>query len=215
VTPPLERQPTRILIVDPSNLLQRQYAGCATAVGFQVESAQHHQEGLEKATLLSPDIVLTGCSPEAGTGVEFCQLLKSRLSTSRIPVLGFVAAKEDGTARAAIAAGCTVIETPCSPERLLVEIVITLCLIDPPVPHTPAVEQVTQMLGRVLREHAHLVQRHADLAVSAQLWANWYERTLARANQGPVAAITAPDMVKPVGCAESGREEASTQHCAV
>ena len=201
MTPTLEREPTRILMVDPGDHLQRQYAGCTTAVGFQLDYAKTHEEGLAKATFLAPHIVLTGCSAETGTGIEFCQLLKSRLSTSRIPVLGFVAAADAITARAAIAAGCTVIETPCSPERLLVEIVSALWLIDPPLPQTPAVEPVTKMLGQVLREHARLVERHADLAASAHLWANWYERTLTRANQEPLDAIADPDLVSPVSCA--------------
>jgi hypothetical protein len=48
------------------------------------------------------------------------------------------------------------------------------------------------MLGRVLRENAQLRQRNVDLAASAQLWANWYERALVRANQVSVDAHRIP-----------------------
>jgi DNA-binding response OmpR family regulator len=194
----------RLLIVDPRDILHLQYADCTVAVGFQVVQAQNNEQGLAKATLLAPDIVLTDCSADTGAGVEFCRRLKARSSTSRIPVLGLVAADDAKTASAAVAAGCTVLAKPCSPERLLVEIVRVLG-VWPPGPPTnsrasyspaveqltemsPTVEQLTEMLGRVLRENAQLMQRNGDLAASARLWANWYERALARANQVSVDA---------------------------
>jgi CheY-like chemotaxis protein len=180
--------PPRLLIVDPRDILHLQYGDCTVAVGFQVEQAQNIDQGLAKATLLVPDIVLTDCSAETGgAGVEFCQRLKARLPTSRIPVLGLIAAGDATTATAALAAGCTVLAKPCSPERLLVEIVRVLGAWPPGPPadsrasYTPTVEQLTEMLGRVLRENAQLMQRNTDLVASAQLWASLYERTLARA----------------------------------
>ena len=188
----------RLLIVEPRDILHLQYADCTIAVGFQVERAQSHEQGVAKATLLAPDIVLTDCSADTEAGVEFCRRLKTRLSTSRIPVLGLIAPDDATTASAAIAAGCTVLAKPCSPERLLVEIVRVLG-VWPPGPtvalgasYTPTVEQLTEMLGRVLRENARLVQRNTDLAASAGLWANWYECALERATQVPVDAHSMP-----------------------
>ena len=179
----------RILILDPSDRLQREYGGCTVAVGFRLECAQDHEQGLAKATFLAPDLVFIECSLD-GAGIEFCQRLKARLSTSRIPVLGLVAEDDPQTARAMAAAGCTVVLKPCSPERLLVEIAGVLGGQAPgwpsnsPARQMPTVDQVTEMLGLVLREHAHLALRHAELTASANLWANWYERTLTRANHG-------------------------------
>jgi CheY-like chemotaxis protein len=193
--PALEPAPPRILIVDPCEILHLQYADCTVAVGFQLERARSHDQGLAKATLLAPDVVLTDCSADTGTGVEFCRRLKARLSTSRIPVLGLIAADDTKTARAAVAAGCTVLAKPCSPERLLVEIVRVLRVWPPgtlgvsQTGHTPTVEQLTEMLGRVLRENAQLMQRNTDLTASALLWGNLYERAVKRANQ---LAIDAP-----------------------
>jgi CheY-like chemotaxis protein len=186
----------RLLIVDPRDILHLQYADCTVAVGFQVEQAQNNEQGLAKATLLAPD--LTDCSVDTAAGIEFCRRLKARLSTSGIPVLGLVAADDAKTARAAAAAGCTVLAKPCSPERLLVEIVRVLGVWPPGrsaasrANYTPTVEQLTEMLGRVLRENAQLRQRNVDLAASAQLWANWYERALVRANQVSVDAHRIP-----------------------
>jgi CheY-like chemotaxis protein len=185
----------RLLIVDPHDILHLQYADCTVAVGFEVERAKNNDQGLAKATLLAPDIVLTDCSADTeGAGVEFCRRLKERLSTSRIPVLGLIAAGDATTASAAVAAGCTVLAKPCAPERLLVEIVRVLGVWPPGTPavsrasYTPTVEQLTEMLGRVLRENAQLMQRSTDLAASARLWARWYERALERANQATVDA---------------------------
>ena len=45
------------------------------------------------------------------------------------------------------------------------------------------VDQLTLMLGRLLRENAQLMERNNSLSDAAQLWATWYERTLKRANQ--------------------------------
>jgi CheY-like chemotaxis protein len=192
--PTLEPFQPRLLIVDPRDILHLQYSDCTVAVGFQVEHAQNNDQGLAKASLLAPDLVLTDCPADTGAGVEFCRRLKARLSTSRIPVLGLIAAGDAKTARAAVAAGCTVLAKPCSPERLLVEIVRVLGVWPPgPPAASPAscrspLEQLTELLGRVLRENAQLRQLNTDLADSARLWASWYERTLKRANQASVDA---------------------------
>jgi CheY-like chemotaxis protein len=187
--PALEGTQPRILIVDPHDILRLMYADCAAAVGFQLAHARNDDQGLAIASLLAPDLVLTECAADPRTGVEFCLRLKARLSTSRIPVLGLVAAGDAKTATAAIAAGCSVLAKPCTPERLLVEIVRVLG-VWPPGPAvetranaTPTVEQLTEMLGRVLRENAQLLQQVSDLTTAAGLWATWYERTLQRANQ--------------------------------
>lgn len=187
--PALKGAQPRILIVDPHDILRLMYADCAAAVGFQLTHAKNDDQGLAIASLLAPDLVLTECAPDARTGVQFCRRLKARLSTNRIPVLGLVAAGDAKTATAAVAAGCSVLAKPCTPERLLVEIVRVLGVwppgpaVETPAGHTPTVEQLTEMLGRVLRENAQLVQRVSDLTSAAGLWANWYERTLHRANQ--------------------------------
>ena len=190
----LEPVQPRLLIVDPRDILHLQYADCTVAVGFQVERARNDEQGLAKATLLTPDIVLTDCSADTGAGIEFCRRLKARSSTSRIPVLGLIAAGDAHTASAAVAAGCTVLAKPCSPERLLVEIVRVLGVWPPGLPAAAresgasTVEQLTEMLGTVLRENAQLLQHNADLTASALLWAKWYERALQRANQLSVEA---------------------------
>jgi CheY-like chemotaxis protein len=179
----------RLLIVDPRGILRLMYAECATAVGFQLEHAKNDDQGLAIASLLAPDVVLTECAANARSGVQFCLRLKARLSTSRIPVLGLVAADDAKTATAAAAAGCSVLAKPCTPERLLVEIVRVLGVwppgpaVETRVGHAPTVEQLTDMLGRVLRENAQLVQRASDLTAAAGMWANWYERALQRANR--------------------------------
>ena len=185
-----EPVPPRLLIVDPRAILHLEYAACTVAVGFDVEQADNTEQGMAKATLLAPDIVLTDCSAETGgAGVEFCRRLKARVATSRIPVLGLIGAGDPLHATAAAVAGCTVLAKPCSPERLLVEIVRVLG-VWPPGPAAVAgsttVDQLTLMLGRVLRVNAQIMERNDCLSSAAHLWATWYERTLKRANQASV-----------------------------
>ena len=181
--------PPRLLIVDPRAILHLEYAACTVAVGFDVEQADNTEQGMAKAMLLAPDIVLTDCSADTGgAGVELCRRLKARVATSRIPVLGFVGAGDQSHATAAVVAGCTVLAKPCSPERLLVEIVRVLG-VWPPGPASAGattVDQLTVMLGRMLRVNARLMERNDSLSDAAHLWAAWYERTLKRANQASV-----------------------------
>jgi DNA-binding response OmpR family regulator len=181
-----EPVPPRLLIVDPRAILHLEYAACTAAVGFDVEQADNTAQGMAKAMLLAPDIVLTDCSADTGgAGVELCRRLKARVATSRIPVLGLIGAGDPVHATAAVVAGCTVLAKPCSPERLLVEIVRVLG-VWPPGPAaagSTTVDQLTLMLGRVLRVNAQLMERNESLSDAAQLWATWYERTLKRANQ--------------------------------
>ena len=67
-----EPVPPRLLIVDPRAILHLEYAACTVAVGFDVEQADNTDQGLAKAMLLAPDIVLTDCSADTGgAGVEF------------------------------------------------------------------------------------------------------------------------------------------------
>ena len=183
--------PPRLLIVDPRAILHLEYAACTVAVGFDVERADNTEQGLAKATLLAPDIVLTDCSADTGgAGVEFCRRLKARVATCRIPVLGLIGAGDRLNANAAVVAGCTVLAKPCSAERLLVEIVRVLG-VWPPGPKaagSTTVDQLTLMLGRVLRENKQLIERNDLLSDAARLWATWYERTLKRTNQVSVDA---------------------------
>jgi DNA-binding response OmpR family regulator len=184
-----EPVPPRLLIVDPRAILHLEYAACTVAVGFDVEQADNTEQGLAKAMLLVPDIVLTDCSADTGgVGVEFCRRLKARVTTSRIPVLGLIGGGDPLHATAAVVAGCTVLAKPCSPERLLVEIVRVLG-VWPPGPAavgSTTVDQLTLMLGRVLRVNAQLMEQNDSLSGAAHLWATWYERTLKRANEASV-----------------------------
>lgn len=176
-----------LLIVGPEDTLHLQYAPCGTAVGLQVEYASDTELALAKATFGGPDVVLTDWSGErASSGAELCRRLKGRASTSRIPVLGLISQGDTAAANIAVAIGCTVLAKPCSPERLLVEIVRVLNVRPRGPAHAPrgdyvtAIEQLEHMLGHVLRQNAQLVQRTADLKEAATLWANWYERALSR-----------------------------------
>ena len=198
--------PPRLLIVDPRDILHLQDAACTVAVGFDVQQADNTEQGMAKATLLAPDIVLTDCSADTeGAGVEFCRRLKARVATSRIPVLGLIGAGDRLNARAAVVAGCTVLAKPCSPERLLVEIVRVLG-VWPPGPTAAAasttVDQLTLMLGRVLRENAQLMERNeqfvgcgATLGESGRVYAQTREPGVGR--WSPQRLVAAPDVTGP------------------
>ncbi|HEX2462586.1 MAG TPA: hypothetical protein VHJ58_20765, partial [Vicinamibacterales bacterium] len=81
--------------------------------------------------------------------------------------------------------GCTaVLVKPCSPERLLVEIIWVLVRTrnDGPMTGSMTVRFLTRSLRNALDKNARLATENADLAASALLWADWYGQAIERAN---------------------------------
>ncbi len=177
-----------LLIVGPDQRSRERYAACAAAADLRVEQAHNGLQALDKATTLRPDIILTDLSLSYGLdGIALCRRLGDAESTKRIPILA-VAGERPTEVEEARAAGCTsVLVKPCSPERLLVEIIRVLSraqrvgLIGEREDHQMTVGFLTRSLWTALGRNAALTTENADLTASAELWADWYGRAAERA----------------------------------
>jgi CheY-like chemotaxis protein len=179
-----------LLIVGPDRRSRELYAACAAAADLRVEQAHDGLEALDKATALRPDIILTDLSLSHGLdGIALCRRLGVEASTKSIPILAVAGERPTGVEEAR-AAGCTsVLVKPCSPERLLVEIVRVLSrthgvgLLGEREDHQMTVGFLTRSLRTALGKNAALTTENADLTASAELWADWYGRAEERARR--------------------------------
>ncbi|HEX2339276.1 MAG TPA: response regulator [Vicinamibacterales bacterium] len=179
-----------LLIVGPDRRSRERYASCAAAADFRVEQAHDGLQALDKATTLRPDIILTDLSLSWGLdGLALCRRLGDAESTKGIPILA-VAGERPTEVEEARAAGCTsVLVKPCSPERLLVEIIRVLSrtqrvgLLGEREDHHITVGFLTRSLWTALSKNARLTTENADLTASAELWADWYGQAAERARQ--------------------------------
>jgi CheY-like chemotaxis protein len=186
-----------VLIVGPDRHSREPYALCAEAADLRVEQAHNALQALDKATALRPDVILTDLALSYGMdGITLCRRLGVEASTKSIPILA-VARDHPTEIAEATAAGCTaVLVKPCSPERLLVEIIWVLVRTrnDGPMTGSMTVRFLTRSLRNALDKNARLATENADLTASALLWADWYGQAIERANiqreshQGAIAS---------------------------
>lgn len=94
-----------ILIIDdtPTNL--GVMVGHLEAQGYRVLVAQDGEEGLQRAELMHPDLVLLDVMLPGPSGFEVCRRLKSRSSTHEIPVIFMTSLTGTQDKIAAFAAG--------------------------------------------------------------------------------------------------------------
>lgn len=97
--------PATILIVDdiPANL--GTMVKTLESHGFRVVVAQDGEEGLQRAELVRPDLILLDVMMPCMDGFETCRLLKASASTRDIPVIFMTALAESDSKLAGFAAG--------------------------------------------------------------------------------------------------------------
>lgn len=78
---------SRILIVDDNPWVRRMVGTMLERGGHTVETATNGQEGLDKAGVFSPDLIMTDVLMEQMDGWTFVRTLRSRTETSMIPVI--------------------------------------------------------------------------------------------------------------------------------
>jgi diguanylate cyclase (GGDEF)-like protein/PAS domain S-box-containing protein len=118
-----------ILIVDdvPANLAVA--VSYLEAHQFQVMVAQDGEEGIERARLVHPDLILLDVMMPGLDGVETCRRLKSYETTRDIPVIFMTALADTSNKIAGFAAGAVdYISKPFQIEELLVRIKTHLSL---------------------------------------------------------------------------------------
>lgn len=112
-----------ILIIDdtPTNL--GVMVGHLEAQGYRVLIAQDGEEGLQRAELTHPDVILLDVMMPGANGFEICRRLKSRASTREIPVIFMTSLTETRDKLAGFAAGAVdYVTKPLQPEEVIARV---------------------------------------------------------------------------------------------
>jgi CheY-like chemotaxis protein len=88
-------RPQRVLIVDDTEDLRRQWKLWLTGWGFAVEEARNGAEAVEKARNRPPDLILMDLAMPVLDGREAMRLLAADRATAHIPVLAMTAEPRD------------------------------------------------------------------------------------------------------------------------
>lgn len=94
-----------ILIIDDTPINLAVMVGHLEAQGYRVLVAQDGEEGLQRADLMHPDVILLDVMMPGPSGFEVCRRLKSRSSTREIPVIFMTSLTETRDKVAGFAAG--------------------------------------------------------------------------------------------------------------
>lgn len=83
----MNKDKTRILIVDDDEPIRAMYAEVFRKHDFEVEEAVDGVEGLDMATKNVPDVIFTGIIMPRMDGFALIEALKKNVSTSNVPVV--------------------------------------------------------------------------------------------------------------------------------
>jgi CheY-like chemotaxis protein len=84
-------RPQRVLVVDDTDDLRRQWKLWLTGWGFSVEEARNGAEAIQKAKSRPPDLILMDLSMPVLDGREAMRLLALDQATAHVPVLAMTA----------------------------------------------------------------------------------------------------------------------------
>ncbi len=111
-----------VLVVDDDRDGRELYSVGLQAAGFRVEEAADGFEAVDKGFKLKPHVILMDLLMPRLDGWQVVSWLKKNPVTQQIPIVAVTGASAD-LKQMAMDAGCrTVIDKPCTPERLIEEI---------------------------------------------------------------------------------------------
>lgn len=109
-----------IVLVEDNELNRDMLSRRLTRRGFEVESAEDGQQGIELATRVLPDVVLMDLSLPVIDGWEATRRLKRAPETKDVPIIALTAHAMDADRIKALEAGCDDFDTkPVDLERLI------------------------------------------------------------------------------------------------
>lgn len=109
-----------ILTVDDSVTMREMLRHCLVGAGFNVISAEHGAEGVEKLRDADLDVIITDINMPVMNGFEFIQQVRNGPDKSRLPILVLSTESEPEKRERARKAGATGwIVKPFDPEKLI------------------------------------------------------------------------------------------------
>src|SRR5512132_2020537 len=112
-----------VLVVEDYQDAREMYSEYLRFSGYEVAEATNGIEAIEKATQLTPDIVLMDLALPRMDGWEATRRLKNDERTRHIPIVALTGHALAGHAEGAREAGCDAFVTkPCLPDALVTEI---------------------------------------------------------------------------------------------
>jgi CheY-like chemotaxis protein len=113
----------KILLVDDSSTARLLARMVLQESSYDVITARDGVEGVEKAKLEKPDLILLDVMMPNMDGIEACKRLRDEPSTSAIPIIMVTTRGEEGIAEASYAYGCNEFVTkPVDPAELLAKV---------------------------------------------------------------------------------------------
>jgi len=111
-----------VLVVDDYKDTRELYADYIRMSGIEVETAADGFEGIEKAILLRPDVIVMDLSMPHLDGFDTVRVLRGHERTKQIPVLALTGAMLESEGRARDEGFSAFLRKPCLPQYLLHEV---------------------------------------------------------------------------------------------
>ncbi len=113
----------KILLVDDSSTARLLARMVLQESSYEVITARDGVEGVEKAKLERPDLILLDVMMPNMDGIEACKRLRDEPTTAAIPIIMVTTRGEEGIAEASYAYGCNEFVTkPVDPAELLAKV---------------------------------------------------------------------------------------------
>ena len=120
---PLTERPPLVLVVDDHAEMREVFAEILRVQGFRVETAISGLDGVAKATITAPNLIIMDLAMPDMDGWEATRQLKASPGTKDVPILVLSAHGLDQYREAAAAAGCSAYLTkPLDPADLVREV---------------------------------------------------------------------------------------------
>src|SRR3954447_8533160 len=117
-----DSRPPRILIIDDTPTNIKVLESVLKTQGYQLISASNGQEGLDRAMMAQPDLVLLDILMPGIDGYEVCSRLRANPSTENLPVVMITASGEQQRVRALEVGADDFIQKPFNQAELLARV---------------------------------------------------------------------------------------------
>lgn len=111
----------KILLVEDDPLVYRMYQKLFTLEGFETETAENGQIGLDKLSTFKPDVILLDIMMPTMNGLEMLDKLKADEATKNIPVAVLTNVSDLGVANEIFAKGAelSIVKSETEPETVI------------------------------------------------------------------------------------------------